>query len=82
MNKRIVWPVAALLAAALAGCGVAGRERGGRGHGRNGGGPHGGAGNGGGPGGQPALAGRIRRRALLHGGLVRAGQRLCRRGGL
>ena len=24
MNKRIVWPVAALLAAALAGCGAAG----------------------------------------------------------
>ena len=59
-----------------------GRERGRRGHGRDGGGPHGGAGNGRGPGGQPALAGRIRRRALLHGGVVRAGQRLRRRGGL
>ena len=76
MNKRIVWPVAALLAAALAGCGVAGANGEAAGTGETAAAPTAAPETAGAPAGSLRWLDGIRRRALLHGGLVRAGQRL------
>ena len=80
MNKRIVWPVAALLAAALAGCGAAGANGAAAGTGETAAAPTAAPETAGAP------AGSLRWLDEYDAGrcymLVRAGQRLCRRGGL